>query len=476
METTTRISQIEMDGADLPTLESTPIVEAAAGEVSPVARARVEAGQSVLARAGYSAPQGDGEGGVTAWAGLAMGTRCNMTGDENLALSRTEWASKPATLDGLEKFAGVVDREERRQVDHVALASLRCRAEDGALAMQNGKWHVVDPSPRALSHLASFLSTDRGLPTYLPAAPFAIRHSIVSEYARMIAADERRKDKTIQLATRKNPRQAGGVLAKPGAPAELPRELYRVASDKYASYEANVAARDLIEGCSDALGESRCEIVYDGERARFTFWFHADHVVDLAAGDVFKIGVIVSLDDVRAGAIRVSVVVVRNMCLNLIILGEQTKNALVQRHVGKGQTEIAANVRAAVEGSTSELEHFLGGWRAARSERILDGFAGDPQPVFEGLVGAGLIKGLPGRGPAQVEALLRAWNKEPGHSRADVVNAITRAAHEEAWWTNPFESEEVEAEAGKLLYVKNIAKRIDAGRAVYADKFGIELT
>ena len=32
-----------------------------------------------------------------------------------------------------------------------------------------------------------------------------------------------------------------------------------------------------------------------------------------------------------------------------------------------------------------------------------------------------------------LESLLSAWEKEPGDSQADTINAVTRAAHEEDW-------------------------------------------
>ena len=34
-----------------------------------------------------------------------------------------------------------------------------------------------------------------------------------------------------------------------------------------------------------------------------------------------------------------------------------------------------------------------------------------------------------------VTALMRAWEREPGGSLADAVNAVTRSAHEHPGWT-----------------------------------------
>jgi hypothetical protein len=47
----------------------------------------------------------------------------------------------------------------------------------------------------------------------------------------------------------------------------------------------------------------------------------------------------------------------------------------------------------------------------------------------------------------------RAWDVEPGYSKAAIVNAVTRAAHTEEWrsWTT---SEDLERAAGELLYAR----------------------
>jgi len=52
-----------------------------------------------------------------------------------------------------------------------------------------------------------------------------------------------------------------------------------------------------------------------------------------------------------------------------------------------------------------------------------------------------------------VERLQRAWDIEPGYSKAAIVNAVTRAAHTEEWrsWQT---SEELERAAGELLYAR----------------------
>jgi len=45
------------------------------------------------------------------------------------------------------------------------------------------------------------------------------------------------------------------------------------------------------------------------------------------------------------------------------------------------------------------------------------------------------------------------WSHEPGYSKTAIVNAVTRAAHTEAWrsWTT---SEDLERAAGEPLYAR----------------------
>jgi hypothetical protein len=466
---------VTVDGKTSPILSGA----VAGGQVSAVARTRVEGQQAHLAERGFTKAKGAGEKGITAWRGLAIGTRVNTIGDENFAASRVSFEEKPTALAALEKLATTIEAEGRMHVEHVRLGSLTCRAEDGAIAAKNGEWHVFQPTTRALSHLGNVLApSDTTLARYLPNAPVSIRREIVSTYTALHRASEKTAAKEITLGLRRNVpgKTPAGITTLPvrdGSPDAV--ECYRIASDRYVPYEAHTAARDIIAGCADELAGSRAEVVYDGDCARLTFWFHADHVVDLAAGDVFKAGIILNLDDVRGGSIKVRSSVIRNKCLNLIILGKQTKTNLVQRHVGKGVTEIAANVKAGIAQAASDLSYFVKGWHAARQDRIVDAFSGDPRKVFEGLVGAGLTK-LGGSMESQVDRLMTAWQAEPGYTRADVVNAVTRAAHADAWWTSAFGGEDVEEQAGQLLYVHNIARRIDSGRATYADKMGIEFT
>ena len=459
-------SQVVVDGQSIPIVYA-PGQAAAGVEVSAVARARILAMQARLEARGYKGRKLGGEGGVTAWKGLAIGTRVAQAGDERLAQFRQAHELKPLALAGMEQLAACVDAEGRVQVDDVALASILCRYNpdkakatgdarhvDGALALKNGAWHVIAPTPTALQHLAGFLGSKRpdGLVGYLPYAPPAVRAAIVEEYRQDVGANKR-----VSIALKTNvPSELAGATT-----------CYRVASPGYTAYEVNTAIRDLLanEDVRSLLRDARLEAVYDGNRARLKVIWHADHVIDFAAGDVYKCAGIFTLDDVRGRSVSVDGAAWRNACLNLMIIGRQNRRVLRRRHTGE-VTSIASEFVAAVQSLRADFAEFIDAARASRQDRILDAFDGDPRAVFEGLVGAGLVA-FPGRAEVQVERLMSAYEKEPGFTRADILNAVTRAAHEETWWTSFDQSEQAEEQAGQLLYMRNLTQRVQVGREDY---------
>lgn len=52
-----------------------------------------------------------------------------------------------------------------------------------------------------------------------------------------------------------------------------------------------------------------------------------------------------------------------------------------------------------------------------------------------------------------VKRLHDSWEREPGYSKTAILNAITRSAHEHTWssWAD---TEDLESQAGSLLYQK----------------------
>jgi len=98
------------------------------------------------------------------------------------------------------------------------------------------------------------------------------------------------------------------------------------------------------------------------------------------------------------------------------------------------------------------VEVFAGQWSEATLENVLDRYGcQDIEAVFRGLIFNKVVH-IPGCRPEEMfERLNRAWQMEPGYSKTAVVNAVTRAAHENPWgkWTDV---EDLERTGGELLF------------------------
>jgi len=200
----------------------------------------------------------------------------------------------------------------------------------------------------------------------------------------------------------------------------------------------------------ESLHDAHVELRYDGRGIRGTALWMPDEIVDLAAGDIFKVGVRIESDDTGRGRIRVSGVVFRNRCLNLIIIGEGEVETVAQVHRGE-PSRILEVVSEGVETAREKVGSFLEAWGHARTVKV------DVPELLRDWVAKKKVD-LPGIRSAAareevVDAFESAWRKEPGDTLADAVNAVTRAAHEESKWDVLFR-EALERQAAELVYVR----------------------
>jgi hypothetical protein len=188
----------------------------------------------------------------------------------------------------------------------------------------------------------------------------------------------------------------------------------------------------------------------DTTRMSSTLLWHADRVVNLAAGDVFKAGLKVSAGDAANGSVRIDLVLWRNLCLNMMIIGTGQTNLLAQRHQGSMD-----GIRCAVEHALGRAEWMLEGfardWNLLRQTRFTQvAFGGAKRvsvpAILKVIAEDGSLDGL--RGERVYAGLHAAWEKEPGETLADVVNAVTRFAHEGG---NGAHTGAIEAAAGLIM-------------------------
>jgi hypothetical protein len=99
-----------------------------------------------------------------------------------------------------------------------------------------------------------------------------------------------------------------------------------------------------------------------------------------------------------------------------------------------------------VKAARASVGEFLEAWGHARTVRV------DPEQTFRDWVTQRKLPVPRNQDEVLVEALLGAWNQEPGNSLADCVNAVTRVAHSQPW---PVDfSEELERRAAQLVPVR----------------------
>lgn len=181
--------------------------------------------------------------------------------------------------------------------------------------------------------------------------------------------------------------------------------------------------------------EARGEVTYDPENARITIdaLWHADRVSNFAAGDVFKIGARIWTNDAGGGSLWMEFEAMRNLCLNLIIIGSTTTP--IARVIHRGDEELFEQRIAEGLRTVADIaEPFLKQWTDMRSLSLAELLpaAKRSESMSENVATAAQIVALnpslawPGEKPAIVEAITSAWKFEEGASFADFLNAMTR--------------------------------------------------
>ena len=171
----------------------------------------------------------------------------------------------------------------------------------------------------------------------------------------------------------------------------------------------------------------------------------ADRVVDLAAGDTFKVGVQFKSKDDGGGAIIGFLTFLRNLCLNLLILDAGKQAVFRQVHRGT-VANVEQQVRTAMSGAIHQWAPFAERWGYARQGldangepvdlSALQALHSEPEAVIQQWVS--IDKALRTAAPnvrrdSLVELLLNGWNStvEEGTvnaqpTAADLINSVTR--------------------------------------------------
>lgn len=380
----------------------------APGAVSATAQTRIETQEAWLAKAGFAlAPPI-----------YAPGTRVLPLGDQNFRLERGRVEALPPFPGAASAVTAAIRLETRR--DHTVPLRNLSMTERGTLLADGEEFAIEGGAFFQLAAHAGFGMGARYLAELCPPERRAMNVN-----AHLGGGKERR----VTLRTR-------------ASEGEALRQVYATVTPTYAAVDTDQVLGIVLRDLQDA----RTEMVYDGTGVRATALYMPDRVVDLAAGDVFKSGVRIETDDTGRGRIRISAVVWRNRCLNLIIIGEGVVETVAQVHRGSTAKIIEA-VAKGVQEARGKIGDFLNAWGHARSVLV------DPETIIRRWVDEKKVFVQGERDRDQVvQRLLDAWNYEPGVTLADAVNAVTRAAHETPTWSLSVR-EELERQAARLVLV-----------------------
>lgn len=256
------------------------------------------------------------------------------------------------------------------------------------------------------------------------------------------------------------------------------RIAYASVSKGYAAYDADKIAQAV----AMALPDTRASIVYDGERVKIEALSHTTVSPDqMISGETFRVGVRVSSDDTGGGSIKIDGIAFQAVCRNMSIINVAAVPFARVRHVGS-VAQLAEQVRNGLADARHAIAPFLARWNAACSEELREraqSVATKTLPrsdadfirgVFANLIDTKQVT-LPGyRGEAALSKLADAWTADVSSatsqtrtSRAAIVNAITRAAHE-IELSDAFDSDEIERSACSLLWLakgRNQAPALD---------------
>ena len=384
-----------------------------------------------------------------------IGTVVNEIGVDNARQSRKDFEALPFTDTACKDLADRVKSEKRE--DHLIDVDSLKMLSNGALVVP---WNGALPmTERGFEGLCTFTTPGGG--GYLRECETDLRATNMNRwFPKARKLDKRAWNRAVKEA------QQLGHDAPPQSDFEVPRkvtlreremngkrEIFATTGPRYGKFDVDQIAQQIAAGVAE-YHDSRCEITYDGYRARIVILAHSDVQPEkYVAGEIFKAGIEVSTADDGSGAIHVSATLLRNLCRNLLTLDLSKLKAGSRRHVGSTES-ISESVKSHMDLALSKVAVFMQKWSEGAVEDILSRYSlNDPEEVFQGLV-LNRVVYVPGVKPEEmVQRLQKAWDKEPGRFKTAYINAVSRMAHEESW-DSPWVTSDLEAVAGDLMMQK----------------------
>jgi hypothetical protein len=373
---------------------------------------------------------------------FAAGTRMLQIGVDTYKATFDKWESRPLASEAMRATAQRI-REERRTDFVVRIGDLRMDSS-GGLGRRGLRSSPIEHTawPRIYSMLQGVGVIPDGV-KLLAALDPATRAQVVNE--RLAALDP---DKEVKIGLRRNAATGGWAV-------------FRATS---ARYPTDGQADVILDGLASQIGEDwRGSVVYNTSTTDVSF--NATTMMDPASldpavGDVFRAGIKGSTNDAAGGRFVVFPFAGRIICINCTTMDAYAPG---YSRIHRGSMEDALEAAATVaEKAAGVLPRFAADWRTLRERDVTDlsweaiaGKAGkeveDVPTALRALVASGHIDHGTAR-DALVKHLLAAHAAEPGTGTvADVINAVTRAAHERL--VDDCKRDTLERQAGALVPV-----------------------
>lgn len=397
-----------------------------------------------------------------------IGRLVNSTGVENFRASRTEHDAMPSVAEACGKLIELVEKEDRK--DLLVKVPTLTMLPNGHITRGGAQLAV---SERAITGVGTHITP--GGAGYLRACPTELRAINFNHWTK-----EGWREDTRATSAKLEAWVEGGMVGPQPQPVMVEkectvrtrlnhssnkREAWSFVGPRYGAHDIDAIAEQVMQ--SEAIpGDAKCEIVYDGYRARIDVLFHSNvQPSKVVAGEIFKAGIMIKTADDGSGSIQISAQMFRNLCLNLIIIDHAKELVTRRKHYGTG---IVDAVTEGIATAMGKVQHFADKWSEATLENVLERYGvHDVDSVLRGLVYNKVVHVAGVKPEEMFERLQRAYQAEPGYGRDAIVNAVTRCAHTETWsrWTDV---EDLERKGGELLFAKqwNVAIPDDAREAL----------
>ena len=369
-------------------------------------------------------------------------------GGDNFHISHTEHKGMPLTVDGLQGIRESVKAEKRRDL---VIYPQRLRMAPNGLLFREDGIRNADGTPKTI------VLEDNGLRQLC--ARLNDQFPRAADFLKVLDPADRAEAFNKQIIKVDKEFE---IKARTRTPLGVTPSVYAMVGKSYSAFDADRIADVLAEpfrALNAEFGEAnapRGMAMYkpDDSSMRVDAIWHADSIVNLAAGDVFKAGLRFRSSDSGGGSIKADLLVWRNLCKNLIIIDKKSVEVLRRTHRGS-MDGIVVDLTAATERAKEFISGFAQDWgflRAAPISKVEiygETYSTVPE-ALRALVDQGRIDGMTANA-ASVEALLSGWSREPGNTLADIINAVTRAAHESKFGID--KQEKIEKSAGELVPV-----------------------